>query len=87
MAVISKAIDFLSKPEVMTGVGVVFMVLKAISNQKASESANILMKLVAKGQAALDMVAGAIGLLRRGLDAIMGILESLVKSDGMLGKK
>lgn len=87
MALISKAIDFLSKPEVMTGVGVVFMVLKAISNEKASASANIIMKLVAKAQGLLDMVAGAIGLIRKALDALMGILESLVKSDGMLGKK
>ena len=55
MAVISKVIDILSKPEVMTGVGVVFMVLKAISNEKASASANIVMKIVSKAQEALDM--------------------------------
>lgn len=82
LQVIDSAKAFLESNSGVIGMvlSVAFMAAKAFSNANAGP-------VVAKLQAAVDMLAGAVKGVGEILAMISGFLANLIKSDGFLGKK
>lgn len=82
MELINKASEFLSANmgSILSFVGILWGVVKAVSNSKAGP-------VVAKLQAGVDAVAKAIEGLGKLLGLVSNILAEIIKSDGFLGRK